>query len=207
MRDVFLNPKGLGMLALKGGGRAITRKGSFEGVLRDSLYSSYKKLFPETQSPIFPNASEVQKAFPYEWENYYKFCFVRNPYSKMVSDYFWRRSLKGSEVGFDEFVRRAYFESIEGKKQDDLLPSPITNWPLYTIEDNVVMDYVGFFESLDLDFYFVASKLDLPVDAMALPELKKRSGLFDYRDIYTEVSRELVYSLCSKEIDEHKYSF
>lgn len=41
--------------------------------------------------PPHPTAKEIKRSFPEEWDKYYKFCAVRNPYEKVVSDYIWRK--------------------------------------------------------------------------------------------------------------------
>jgi hypothetical protein len=44
-----------------------------------------------------------------KYEQYYKFAFVRNPWARVVSDYFWRQQLpkKRSVPSFPEFVSYA----------------------------------------------------------------------------------------------------
>ena len=50
--------------------------------------------------PQHAYAETIARAFPEEWAAFPKFCVVRNPWTKTVSDYFWRinRLLKKSAL-------------------------------------------------------------------------------------------------------------
>ena len=94
------------------------------------------------KNPGHPTATEIKQDFPEEWEHYWSFCFVRNPFKKAVSDYLWRRKLTGAEqVSFREFMERV--EDPLREDSEGIVPFPRTNWPIYTINDSVAVDFVG----------------------------------------------------------------
>jgi hypothetical protein len=84
------------------------------------------------------------------WNSYFKFCFERDPWEKVVSWYYW--SARAKDVpGFREFVL------------GDDLP---TDWDRYSIRGELAMDFVGRFEHLQEDLATVLAQvgIDAPVN-------------------------------------------
>jgi hypothetical protein len=75
------------------------------------------------------------------WDRYFKFCFERDPWEKVVSWYYFRRD-RHPGMTFDEFVRT------------QALPS---DFDLYSLDGRVAMDFVGQFSRLTTD---LATALD-----------------------------------------------
>jgi hypothetical protein len=108
-------------------------------------------------------ARQVQNAFQKEWDDYFKFCVVRNPWTHAVSDYYWRLKGQGNpDVTFREFVMR-----LEDPKRPDperLRPPLITNWDIYTIDDRIALDHVARYEDLNDEMDAVGRQIGLPID-------------------------------------------
>ncbi len=121
---------------------------------------------------------------PKQWNEYFKFCFVRNPFDKMVSEYFFRsqdgRFKKGS---FKQFC-------IDCSKGVQHFPRSSVK---YLIDDEIAVDFIGRFESLKKDFDYVCKKLNPPSDCQ-LPEkkLKHIAGKSHYSTYYDTASKEIV---------------
>lgn len=90
------------------------------------------------------------------WEEYFTFCFERDPWEKTASWYWFATRDDPDRPPFDRWVTTAE------------LPS---DWDLYTLDDRVAVDFVGRFESLQTDLERVLSilGLDVPVE---LPRAK-----------------------------------
>lgn len=167
----------------------------------------YRRLWNEKQ-PQHAYAETIAQAFPDAWARYPKFCVVRNPWTKMVSDYFWRTRGMATRPPFAKFVR-----AIE---TGDDLGGHIhlrysDNWPLYTIDDILVVDHVIRFETLLPDLTAAFAKEGLTFDGW-LPHAKgghrPTSGKkADPRDFYTPELRDTVGRLFEREVTAFGYSF
>ena len=91
-----------------------------------------------------PAAKDVRDTFPTIWDAYFKFCFVRNPYAHAVSFWKWRTRSLNRQMGFTEFLKR--LNGDLPNDQDDMgrqTPWGLTGWKIYTIDDEIAVDYVG----------------------------------------------------------------
>jgi len=70
------------------------------------------------------------------WNSYYKFCFERNPWDKTVSLYYWRSKSRAENSTFEEFLNSDEFKEL-----------PHYNFPIYTENNNVIVDYIGRYEN------------------------------------------------------------
>ena len=117
---------------------------------------------PPEQNHI--NLKEVLYLKP-ETKNYFKFCFVRNPYDRLVSAYYDLKSSPGhlqwsypilKYKNFSEFV--VNLKRGPCKKFVHLLPQ---NHFIKTESNNYNIDFVGRFENLENDFKEVERKLNI----------------------------------------------
>jgi hypothetical protein len=130
------------------------------------------------------------------WREYFKFSFERNPWDRQVSWYHYKTKSRPADARptFDDFNRdrrRAFVE----------------NWSLYTQEDQVTLDFVGRYESLDDDFGEVLAKLGLSGRVTLPRENVSRSRKGSYRDVYSESSRALIADWYAPEIAHFGYEF
>lgn len=128
-----------------------------------------------TTNIAHPTAAAVRDAFPHEWETYWKFCVVRDPYGKAVSDYYWMtRKLPRGQVTFTEFLKR-----IADPKRPDperVVPNPPTNWPLYTIDDEIVADRICRYTYLEADLVRVLREIGVDDLEGSLPRAKNAAN-------------------------------
>jgi hypothetical protein len=128
------------------------------------------------------------------WNDYFVFCFERNPYDKAISRYYWS-TRDGDDVAINNFLR-----TFSRKK--------ISNWHIYTIKDEVVIDFIGRYENLDEDLKCVWKRLDLPSE----PVLPKAKGGYridkrHYSELLDEEGRALIAVICGREIAEFGYEY
>jgi hypothetical protein len=127
------------------------------------------------------------------WGGYYKFCFERNPWDKVASQYYFTKARHGLEgMSFERFVR-------EGELPVDS--------PAYRLEGEVAMDRVGQYATLLADLAEICAVIGIAPPA-ALPRAK--GGYRDaagYAGLYGEAERRAVDEAFAWEIERFGYRF
>jgi hypothetical protein len=184
--------------------RGVMRPKRFWLAISNGIKHRYAPLLGESAS--HPPASRVMEAFPREWASYFKFCVVRNPWAKTVSDYFWRTRRLDSPPSFE-----AYLDAlVSGNPLARITPRNHDNWPLYTINDRVAVDRVVRFEKLTAELGPVLQETGIAWDGW-LPHAKARTakaaGGSDYRSHYNGRTAGMVAALYALEIAEFGYEY
>lgn len=132
------------------------------------------------------------------WDSYYKFSITRNPWDKVVSDFFWQYR----QHDFDQPIRRFYH--FIGYPYDELKPIRKmfknfvkggqwkTNDRFYIINDELCVDYIIRYEHLTEGLREVCKRVGLP--ELRLPHLKSgmRKRGHHYSVYYDEETRAIV---------------
>lgn len=152
--------------------------------------------------PEHATAKQVQVAFPTEYENYFKFAFVRNPFNQVVSDYLWRRKNSSVNVSFAEYV-----DLLESKSVHPFLHRGVVrNYDIVSIDGKLICDFVGKFENLSEDFASVASTLGIDC---RMSQVAKRGthAKSSYGNFYSDTEREKVLKIFANEFSAFKYTW
>lgn len=153
--------------------------------------------------PAHATAARIRDVYPKEWNSYYKFCVVRNPFDRLVSDYFWRTRGMKERPSFSDMVDAIYrSDRLEG-----LAPLIPDNWPIYTIDDRIAVDRVIRYENLEAELADVLDHLGITLKE-GIPRVKShyRRGA-GYRSFYTEEDVRKVEERFKSEILAFGYSF
>jgi hypothetical protein len=130
------------------------------------------------------------------WNSYFKFCFERNPWDRVVSAYYWenrkRKRLPDFYRFMDELERRGL----------------LSNFDDYAIDGRIAVDRVYLYEDLQAALNDLTRRLGLP-GPLELPDAKRgiRPDSRPYQDLYSERARERVATACAREIAEFGYRF
>jgi hypothetical protein len=145
-------------------------------------------------------AAQIEQFDPRSWDSYFKFCFVRNPFERVVSIYNWNYRKQESRPSFSEMLRRMEDGSlgIPGVGWD--------SWPLYTKSDRIAVDFVGRQESLADDMKAVCGRVGIPFDAARITS-EKVNRAKDVRSFYGPGDRDRVERIFSKELEAFGYGF
>jgi hypothetical protein len=130
------------------------------------------------------------------WDGYYKFCFERNPWDKVVSYYNWKKFGQKRDIPpFKEYVM----------KKSHRLPRDAD---LYFDGDTCMMDEVFDYQNFQQTFAGICERLGIPYDGVMPREktgvAKEKSDPHDY---YDDETREKVAELFSREILRMNYQY
>ncbi len=143
-------------------------------------------------------ASEICKHIaPDLWNSYYKICFERNPWDRVISAYYWQNKNTDARPAMD-----AYLDSVGITK---LKKSGIG---LYTIDGKVVVDKICRFEDMAGELEAFRQHVGLP-EPVELPRAKSgfRKDKRHYRDILTPAQRDKIAALFADEIALMGYEY
>jgi chondroitin 4-sulfotransferase 11 len=163
----------------------------------------------------------------YDWDNLWKFTFIRNPYDRMVSYYtFYRMPRKvpylhstrkaAIEMSFPEWVR--WLKQKEFVRLGDHPPRKIPMWRRPQVDfiyNNGIklVDHICRYETLQDDYNYIANKLKLNQDPSIWKHHKvlrhdnRSSRLEDFRLYYDDESRSIVKWWFMRDIKEFNYTF
>src|SRR5215216_4002902 len=138
------------------------------------------------------------------WNEYFKFCFERNPWDKALSLYFWRtRNEPQSRPSLLEFLRHENEKRLAKGRNCKL-----TNVGIYSIGRDIAVDYIGLYEKLDSELEGIAALLNLP-EGIELPRAKvvHDKERRHYREVMGQEERSIVAQACAREIAYFGYRF
>ena len=129
------------------------------------------------------------------WNDYFKFCFERNPWDRAVSLYLWRKR-----------VHRLNFERFVCSSELDLMEQRGTG--LYEQQGRVMVDKIFRYEDLDAAMGAIALRLRLNAP-LELPLTKQRSPEHrrPYADFYSDQSKKIVEARFESVIRRFGYQF
>jgi hypothetical protein len=132
----------------------------------------------------------------------FKFGFVRNPWDKMVSQYFYNRARwVNRSCSFKEYIK--YFG--EGNQISYFGP---TCSSFLSTNKTINVDFVGKYENLQNDFDYISEKIG--VKKITLPHVmknKRRNKKIHYSEFYDIETRKIVEKKFEEDIEHWKYRF
>ena len=157
---------------------------------------------------IHAKASDAQKELPTAlFERYYKFAFVRNPWDWQVSMYHFilsepthiKHALVKSFGNFERYLAWVIDTPYPYAKGATKLQKDV----LTDSAGNLLVDFVGRYETLAQDFAQICQELNITVQ---LPHVNK-SAHHDYRAYYTARTQQLVAEHFAADIELFGYTF
>jgi hypothetical protein len=155
------------------------------------------------------SALQLREMFPNEWDQYYKFTVVRNPYDRFVSKFF-----------FKQLNPRANFElGWSDKESEGLLPQmywitdrePVhkTVTPYDRVDlhfGNAIVDKLCLYESLESDLLDVLKILGID-RKFSFPHFRQTRMLGAYPRYYTAEFKSIVAYLYREDLSRLGYSW
>ena len=135
------------------------------------------------------------------FDSYFKFTIVRNPWDRLVSQYFFRVG-DDSQFGFVPRKKNTSFREFLQR------PFPIGHVQQFSRisnkNGNVLVDFIGKFENLQQDSNVVCDKLGIP--QQQLPHEYKTKHKH-YTEYYDDETKEIVAERYTKDIEYFGYEF
>lgn len=159
---------------------------------------------------------EYQIAFSKsEFNSYFKFTFVRNPWDRLVSAYFFL-----NEGGLNESDRKWAKENLSPYTDFDSFVKGWVNrenvhsWnhfcPQYTYiftkgSTTPMLDFIGRFENLEKDFLYIQKRTGIDSKLLCLNRTEARNK--DYKTYYTDATKQIVADVYRDDIEILGYNF
>ena len=170
----------------------------------------YKSRLPSTKIPDTWNGSTIinyhrpaahyQKTLGSNFDKHFKFSFVRNPWTKVVSHWFYIKRFHrfNKEIRtFDDFIFQEHnWTATVFRSQKKFLADN---------NGSLLVDYVGRFENIENDFQEVCKKTNISINH--LTKENKSSSAVDINDIYTKETKKRVEELCREDIEYFEYNY
>ena len=137
-----------------------------------------------------------------EFNSFFKFSFVRNPWDRLVSEYEFRR--RRLECDFKAFL----FECFPAPGPSDAYRHVLPQYRfLFDENGRQLVDFIGRFEKLRADFQVVLRKLGISEGAGDLPHRNRAHSRKTYQEYYDAEARKFVELLYARDIELFNYRF
>lgn len=149
------------------------------------------------------------------WNNYFKFCVIRNPYDKLISafcHFIEGKSNQSRSLGQHE--KQEFYN--EKKQHIDRFRKWVRNGHAnifdrdkYVIDHNICVDFIIRYEELEAGIKHVCDVLNIPFTPENLPTLKSeyRIHKIDLSEYYDDVTINIVAKNFQYELNTFGYTF
>lgn len=149
-------------------------------------------------------------------DNYYKFCFVRNPFDRLISSFFkdYERIISNYNIYyFSDFVYLLYdklYENFIPPKNFNMFSytnyfkiiQVIPQYLFISINNSIKMDFIGRFESITEHWNFLSKKFDFKQNIT-----KFNSGKHDHYSVYYNNNlKKKVEKIYAKDFELFEYN-
>lgn len=158
---------------------------------------------------------DYKKNNPEKYENFFKFGFSRNVYSRFYSAYSYLK--KGGFGVYDEEFSEKYirgypdFNSFVKSLEDPSIAKKVISWThfipqtdFFLVEGVCELDYLGSVEEMEESLEYLSKKLNLEYKGN---KKVNSSNSSDYRAVYDDDSIRIVSALYEKDISFLKCEF
>jgi len=143
-----------------------------------------------------PAALVKQRVPAWIWNNYYKFCLERNPWDKVLSQYYRTSRNKRDSLSLDEYLSEKRIHCADSSLYLDR-------------SGKLLVDEVLRYESLTEDLGRVFGRLGIPFDGSLGVQAKSgyRTNKRPYQEELNSEQRKLIEKIFFREIQMHGYTF
>jgi hypothetical protein len=145
----------------------------------------------------------------WNWDEYFKFTFVRNPWARMVSSFNYQKKVVYEKEKY-EIDHSSYEKYKKLTEHDDfslwLRDREYASFLNFLSDDsgNLMMDFIGKVENLQHDFNIICDKIGIPKQK---PPHKNKTKHKHYTEYYDEDTKQIVAEKYAKDIEYFGYKF
>jgi len=171
-------------------------------------YKLWNKIYskPLNKKPIYPdylmldthtNAIEYKEFLGDDYDKFFKFTFVRNPFDWQVSMYFFMKEQKNhfqhdiiNKLNFDEYIDWRVNEDFQLQKS-------------FVVNENneLIVDYIGKLENIQKDFNYIQDRLNIQTN---LPHVNK-SKHKPYYEYFNKKTSNIIIEAFEEDFDFFGY--
>lgn len=153
-----------------------------------------------------------EKNYSTEYNTYYKFSFIRNPYERFISSFFYKvinvegnseKYFNGLDVAATKnYIKQYYIPKIEDKKNTIQVAIPQHKF-VCDKNDQIVVNKLGLTKNIIVELEQIVKQLQLPI-ATPLNIVSKNVGyepIFDKKLLLDEEIKNWVYNFYRKDFD------
>ncbi|MBD0823864.1 sulfotransferase family 2 domain-containing protein [Aestuariibaculum marinum] len=151
---------------------------------------------------------ELELVTQEQWNDYFKFTFVRNPWDRAYSDYKFIQKFSGVTGGFSDFINKSgpFYEILNNDNSqsylgDHLLPQT----SFFDLEGEYQLNFVGAFENFHVDIDEILKKLNIIKNFDI--HINKSKRKVNYANFYTRSMENLVATKYIQDIKILGYHF
>lgn len=148
----------------------------------DSQHFTYKKILEKSNKNLL---------------TYFSFSFVRNPWSREVSEFFWRKSwdTELTNYTFKDYILFYNNKTCHGLPQNTFVLDK---------DGKQLVDFIGKFENLQEDFDIICEKIGIPKKKLPYSNKSKHKH---YTEYYNNETKQIVAEKYAKDIEYFGYKF
>ena len=141
------------------------------------------------------------------YNDFFKFTIIRNPYSKLISEYYWcevENMGYKSKQSFDKFLDDIEIIVNNNKYEDSIYYDHFMPQYFFVYDENkdIIVDYIGKYEKLNESVQFIKSKFNITSE---LPIFEKYINRMTNKIILNESQKNRIYNLYKKDFQLFDY--
>jgi hypothetical protein len=132
------------------------------------------------------------------WDNYFKFSIVRHPYTRALSEYFWRKGKTGQNLRFNPTEFSSFLNLLKERKSDH----DLSQYDYLYNNGKLLVDNVGKYEDLKTSINTLCKYINESKD---FPITQKSSNKNSYINFLTSKHKDKIIELYNKDFEFFNY--